>query len=83
VAEFCKQCAAALDLLASDFNVDQEGIVQTVLCEGCGPTNVDGHGTCIYDCERRHAPVRFAGNPFDELGPLDLDEDAVTAPKGK
>lgn len=57
MAEFCRQCAEDLDLPTEDFNIGEDDAIQTVLCEGCGPTNVTGDGTCIYDCERHHAEV--------------------------
>jgi hypothetical protein len=55
VAEFCQQCADDLDLPTGNFDIGEQDAVQTVLCEGCGPTNVDGRGICIYDCQRHHA----------------------------
>ena len=49
MADFCKQCAREIGQ-PSDFvgMCDDEEIV-TVLCEGCGPIDVDCYGVCISD----------------------------------
>lgn len=56
MADFCKQCAVEAfgDDVSSDFEgilSEQEadmGYIIEVLCEGCGPTEVDEKGTCVW-----------------------------------
>lgn len=53
MAEFCKQCADDMGFPESDFvNPDlKHGLYNTVLCEGCGWTNVNSKGECVStDC---------------------------------
>lgn len=61
MADFCKQCS--LDLFGVDFNelanitsVDDWvlGKACCVICEGCGPIQVDPKGNCISDCLEKH-----------------------------
>jgi hypothetical protein len=58
MADFCKQCST--DLFGKDHE-DLAGLItkeqvdhgygQVVLCEGCGPTQVDHKGVCLVnDC---------------------------------
>lgn len=57
MADFCKQCSAEfLDLDNSDFvDLCNPGFTIVVLCEGCGPTEVDSNGVCVSeDCLERH-----------------------------
>lgn len=62
MADFCRQCS--IDVFREDFGdmkgLCEEGMMATVLCEGCGPTWVDHEGTCIGACARGH------GVPADE-----------------
>lgn len=62
MADFCKQCS--IEVFACDFG-DMEGISKpedtaagkfaVVLCEGCGPCQVDHTGTCVsVDCAEKH-----------------------------
>lgn len=62
MAEFCEQCAHELGLSSDEdfFTSGQSDDVLIVLCEGCGPTNVDGYGVCIYDCEKHHSSAALA-----------------------
>jgi len=58
VADFCKQCS--IDLFGDDFkdlagitDPDQwsKGKAATVICEGCGPIQIDPDGNCVSeDC---------------------------------
>lgn len=58
MADFCKQCSIdhfghdCEDLSGLSTEEDtEEGRYAVVLCEGCGPTQVDHTGTCIStDC---------------------------------
>lgn len=53
MAEFCKQCADDLGFPRSDFLYPNllPGQYMTVLCEGCGSTQVNSKGECICsDC---------------------------------
>ena len=53
MAEFCKQCADDLGFPRSDFLYPNllPGQYMTVLCEGCGPIQVNNKGECISsDC---------------------------------
>ena len=53
MADFCNQCAQVLDFpegdLAGLLTAEDrgQGLVQFVLCEGCGPTIVDHLGNCL------------------------------------
>lgn len=62
MADFCKQCSE--EVLGEDFG-DLAGITQPhdterglyveVLCEGCGPTEVDHTGKCVSShCMKEH-----------------------------
>ena len=63
MAEFCKQCAVRVwgEGIPSDFvgmstqeNTDK-GLYPVVLCEGCGPCQVDHEGKCVsVDCMHKH-----------------------------
>ncbi len=56
MADFCKQCALHMwgEEIPSDFvgiqtpEVTAQGLYTLVLCEGCGGTQVDHEGTCMY-----------------------------------
>ena len=58
MADFCKQCS--IDLFGQDFHDmkglsteedTKKGLFAVVLCEGCGPCQVDHEGNCIStDC---------------------------------
>lgn len=62
MADFCKQCS--ITNFGEDFNDlaglsteadTQRGLYAVVLCEGCGPTQVDHTGRCIVsDCAEKH-----------------------------
>lgn len=57
MAEFCRQCSSTLlDLDTTDFaGLCDEGFITIVLCEGCGPTQVDSRGVCVSpDCLEHH-----------------------------
>ena len=57
MAEFCKACS--IELYGKDLkelaNITTESDLKraraaSVLCEGCGPIQVDQHGNCVSDC---------------------------------
>lgn len=58
MADFCKQCS--INIFVDDFGelagITSEddwaqGVAQTVICEGCGPIQVDPKGNCVSkDC---------------------------------
>jgi len=62
MADFCKQCS--IELFGKDFkdlaNITKQaswarGRSSVVICEGCGPIQVDPSGNCISnDCNKRH-----------------------------
>ena len=62
MAEFCKQCS--LELFGEDYGdfagltskkQYKKGFAAIVLCEGCGPIQVDPEGKCISpDCLKNH-----------------------------
>jgi len=61
MAEFCEQCAKGLGFPHGDFrnitkeNEWEEGLAASVLCEGCGPIQVDPKGNCITkNCFENH-----------------------------
>ena len=67
MADFCRQCS--LDLFGPDEENDMAGITKpedwanglscVVLCEGCGPIQVDPEGNCITpDCLKQHGRNR-------------------------
>lgn len=62
MSDFCRQCSIHIfgqdgrDLAgittASEW---REGRARTVLCEGCGPIQVDPDGRCVSaDCDKQH-----------------------------
>lgn len=64
MAEFCKQCS--IDMFGEDFK-ELAGLTKTedwlkelayqVICEGCGPIQVDPDGNCVSsDCIRAGKP---------------------------
>lgn len=63
MAEFCKQCAAAMgfepDFVGASTAEDTaNGLFVVVLCEGCGPIQVDHTGKCIStDCLEKHGKI--------------------------
>lgn len=55
MADFCKQCS--IEIFGGDFRelaglISQEqaegGLIARVLCEGCGPTQVNIEGECLF-----------------------------------
>lgn len=64
MADFCFQCTAALGGTGSDFaglltrgaGMDGESVV--VLCEGCGPIEVDPEGRCVSEDCPKHGSVQ-------------------------
>lgn len=62
MADFCKQCSEAEfgedfgDLAGLSTPEDTaKGLYAVVLCEGCGPTQVDHEGKCVCnDCMEKH-----------------------------
>jgi len=62
MADFCKQCSIesfgedSRDLAGiTSKEEEQKGLYRLVLCEGCGPIQVDSEGRCIStDCYKRH-----------------------------
>ena len=62
MADFCKQCSE--ELFGEDFKdlaklgdpkKMEQGFYPVVLCEGCGPIQVDYFGKCISpDCLKKH-----------------------------
>lgn len=64
MADFCKACS--VNMFGEDFkelaNITQvaawqEGKAVTVLCEGCGPVQVDPDGNCVStDCLEQGKP---------------------------
>ena len=63
MAEFCKQCSKDMfgDDVPNDFvgmstkEDTDRGLYPVVLCEGCGPIQVDHTGKCISkDCYDKH-----------------------------
>lgn len=68
MADFCKQCA--IDTFGEDSG-DLAGLTPKeeevygyfciVLCEGCGPIQVDSEGNCISpDCYEKHGGLKGA-----------------------
>lgn len=65
MADFCSQCS--LDIFGWDYKElagvtppesQDEGKYAVVLCEGCGPIQVDTEGNCISaDCYEKHGEV--------------------------
>lgn len=71
MADFCKQCSVGLwpdkpegynDFIGlSTFEDTCKGLYAIVLCEGCGPCQVDHLGNCVSsDCHEKHG-----GPPHD------------------
>lgn len=64
MADFCQQCS--IENFGEDYGdlsdlttpeMMKEGIARVVLCEGCGPIQVDPAGRCIsVDCLERGHP---------------------------
>lgn len=61
MADFCLQCATALDFPTTDMakitTAEEwgEGLAAIVLCEGCGVIQVDPEGRCVTkDCFEKH-----------------------------
>jgi len=56
MADFCKQCSIDMGFDEPDLDnittedITKEGKYATVICEGCGITQVDHEGTCIGGC---------------------------------
>lgn len=66
MADFCRQCS--IELFGKDYG-ELKGLTQqedwengeacVVLCEGCGPIQVDPEGRCISkDCLKSHSVVK-------------------------
>lgn len=68
MASFCKQCS--VDIFGEDFDDyagistpedTANGLYATVLCEDCGPCQVDHTGNCVSpDCAKNHGAVKDA-----------------------
>lgn len=61
MADFCKQCSLDLFDSSGDFvgitteEDERNGLYAVVLCEGCGPIQVNSKGECIsVDCYEKH-----------------------------
>lgn len=60
MADFCNQCAEDMgfphgDLAGITKPEDQmRHLYAVVLCEGCGPIQVNKDGYCISDCDKHH-----------------------------
>jgi len=61
MADFCEQCAKDLDFPYGDFREMttkkewDKGLAARVLCEGCGPIQVDLKGRCVTkNCLKNH-----------------------------
>jgi len=61
MADFCKQCS--LEIFGEDFgdmaNIStaahtERGHFAVVLCEDCGPIQVDHEGACVSKCLKAH-----------------------------
>jgi hypothetical protein len=52
MADFCVQCAQQYGFPTTDYpkRETQPGCGWPELCEGCGPTLVDGEGRCMGGC---------------------------------
>ncbi|MDW9491735.1 hypothetical protein [Sinorhizobium meliloti] len=71
MADFCRQCS--IDTFGEDFGDlaalstvedTEKGLYAVVLCEGCGPTQVDHEGTCIApDCVHCHGEEKSDAAP--------------------
>lgn len=65
MADFCTQCS--IEVYGEDFGDFRgltspeawaEGKADVVLCEGCGPTQVDPSGKCVHpNCFCKHGKV--------------------------
>ena len=71
MASFCKQCS--IETFGEDFgdfrgltdeNSWQKGLACVVLCEGCGPIQVDPTGNCLSDCFHKHECVECNNTEF-------------------
>ena len=68
MADFCSQCC--IDTFGSDYG-DLKGLCKedewvTVLCEGCGPIQVDHTGKCVSrDCLHKHGESNAVSNPVE------------------
>jgi len=76
MADFCKQCADEMfPDIGGEFSHDFEGLTKfgdqmvglymCVLCEGCGPIQVDWLGQCISICGEFHNYGSAASQPPD------------------
>jgi hypothetical protein len=62
MADFCSQCSIEgfgedhRDLAGLSTEKDtNDGLFPVVLCEGCGPIQVDHNGSCVsFDCDCGH-----------------------------
>jgi RNase P subunit RPR2 len=60
MAEFCKQCADELNFPPDFVGIStkrqtEAGLFVSVLCESCGPCQVDHEGRCVSeDCLKEH-----------------------------
>jgi len=64
MADFCEQCSKDMGFSENDLRgiTKPEDVVQglyaVVLCEGCGPIQVDPEGNCISaDCLLKHGAL--------------------------
>jgi len=66
MADFCLQCALDMwgDQIENDFigistkEDTEKGLYAVVLCEGCGPCQVDHTGKCVSkDCIHEHGKI--------------------------
>jgi RNase P subunit RPR2 len=76
MADYCKQCAEELGL-SNDFagitseSAWQEGYAVVVLCEGCGPIQVDPDGNCVSE----NCLAAEEGRPHHKPWIIDTGED--------
>lgn len=60
MADFCLQCSQMMGFESPDLDGisteedTKNGLYAMVLCEGCGPTQVDHTGRCISNCLEKH-----------------------------
>ena len=75
MADFCLQCAHEMGFKC-DFTMimsaaqHEKGLVADVLCEGCGPIQVDGDGKCLtIGCLENHNPDTqiFIGEKVEKI----------------
>lgn len=62
MAEFCAQCAEEMGFKSDFIGLPnaKHGLYHTVLCEGCGPIQVNSKGECVSDdcmCTGHNVPL--------------------------